>query len=106
MLSQLDLCTLLPDLIDIGIASCTKIVATIAVLQLVEQGNIPLDDADFVKKLAPEIGAKKVYADGVNGVDQQSSVTMRMLLSHTAGFAYTFLDPRVSMRTRPIGNGG
>ncbi|KAJ4358496.1 GPI transamidase component [Didymosphaeria variabile] len=74
-------------------------------LQLVEQGSIPLDDAEFIKKLAPEIGAKKVYADGVNGVDQQGSVTMRMLLNHTAGFAYAFFDPRVSMRGRPIGIG-
>ncbi|KAK7189459.1 beta-lactamase/transpeptidase-like protein [Paraphaeosphaeria sporulosa] len=85
------------------IASCTKIVATIAVLQLVEQGSIPLDDPEFIKKLAPEIGAKKVYADGVNGAEQQGSVTMRMLLNHTAGFAYAFFDARVSMRGRPVG---
>ena len=31
------------------IASCTKLVAVISVLQLVEQGKIPLDDAEFVK---------------------------------------------------------
>lgn len=94
------------DVIITGIASCTKIVATIAVLQLVEQGSIPLDDPEFIKKIAPEIGAKKVYADGVNGVDQQSSVTMRMLLNHTAGFAYGFFDGRVNMRGRPIGIAG
>lgn len=94
------------DLNSAGIASCTKIVATIAVLQLVEQGSIPLDDPEFIKKLAPEIGAKKVYADGVNGVEQQGSVTMRMLLNHTAGFAYAFFDPRVSMRGRPVGIAG
>lgn len=75
-------------------------------MQLVEQGSIPLDDAEFIKKIAPEIGAKKVCADGVNGVDQQDSVTMRMLLSHTAGFAYAFFDPRVGMQGRPIGIDG
>ena len=26
-----------------------------------------------------------------------------MLLAHTAGFAYAFLDRRVSMQTRPVG---
>jgi len=73
----------------------TKIVTTIAVLQLVEAQKIPLDDADFIAEHAPEITAKLVYADGVNGVKQERGVTMRMLLAHTAGFAYSFLDPRV-----------
>jgi CubicO group peptidase (beta-lactamase class C family) len=81
----------------------TKIVTTIAVLQLVEAGTIPLDDADFIAKHAPEISKKLVYADGMNGVKQERSVTMRMLLAHTAGFGYTFLDPRVNvMGTRPV----
>lgn len=81
----------------------TKIVTSIALLQLVEQGKAPLEDADFIKKIAPEIGAKKVYADGVNPTEQQGSVTLRMLLAHTAGFAYAFWDPRVNMVTRPVG---
>jgi CubicO group peptidase (beta-lactamase class C family) len=77
------------------IASCTKLVTAIALLQLVEQGKVPLDDAEFVKKTVPELSEKKVYADGVNGVEQEKSVTMRMLLSHTAGFGYAFADPRL-----------
>lgn len=76
------------------IASCTKLVTAVAVLQLVEQGKIPLDDADFVKKVVPEISKKQVYADGINGAPQEKDVTVRMLLSHTAGFAYGFFDPR------------
>lgn len=76
------------------LASCTKLVTAIAVLQLVEQGKIPLDDASFVKKTMPEIQTKKVYADGVNPADQAKDVTVRMLLAHTAGFAYAFIDPR------------
>lgn len=81
----------------------TKIVTTIAVLQLVESGKIPLDDADFIKKIAPEIAAKKVYADGVTPAEQERGVTMRMLLAHTCGFGYTFFDPRVIAQGRPIG---
>jgi len=77
------------------IASCTKLVTAIAVMQLVEQGKVPLDDAEFVKKIAPEIKDKKVYADGVTPAEQEKAVTVRMLLSHTAGFAYGFLDPRI-----------
>ncbi|CAO2657568.1 Nn.00g036940.m01.CDS01 [Neocucurbitaria sp. VM-36] len=79
------------------IASCTKLVTVIAVLQLVEQGKIPLDDTDFVKKVTPEIKEKKVYADGINGADQEKDVTVRMLLAHTAGFAYSFIDPRTTV---------
>lgn len=81
----------------------TKIVTTIAVLQLVESGKVPLDDADFIKKVAPEIAAKKVYADGVTPAEQAQGVTMRMLLSHTAGFGYAFFDPRVNAMGRPVG---
>lgn len=77
------------------IASCTKLVTVVAVLQLVEQGKIALDDAEFVKKIAPEIAEKKVYVDGVNGADQETGVTVSMLLAHTAGFGYAFFDPRV-----------
>lgn len=77
------------------IASCTKLVTVIAVLQLVEQNKIPLDDEEFVKKIAPELAEKKVYPDGVNAVEKEKEITVRMLLSHTAGFAYGFADPRV-----------
>ena len=77
------------------VASCTKLVTAIAVLQLVEQGKIALDDAEAIKKYAPEISKKQVFADGVNGADQEKDVTMRMLLSPTAGFGYTFFDPRL-----------
>ena len=81
----------------------TKIVTTIAVLQLAEAKKIDLDDPEFVAKTAPEIAAKLVYADGVNGAKQEKGVTVRMLLSHTAGFGYAFWDPRVVMRGRPVG---
>lgn len=85
------------------IASMTKIVTTIAVLQLVEKGTLSLDDPETVKKYAPEIGQKKVYADGVTPQEQERPVTLRQLLAHTAGFGYTFFDPRVYAFGRPAG---
>ena len=88
------------------IASCTKLVTAVALLQLVEQGKIALDDAEAIKKLLPELGEKKVYADGVNGADQQNSVTLRMLLSHTAGFGYVFFDPRLQCANEIEGQSG
>ncbi|KAF1366124.1 beta-lactamase/transpeptidase-like protein [Lizonia empirigonia] len=77
------------------IASCTKLVTAIALLQLVEQGKIGLEDAEAIKKYVPEISEKQVYADGVNGAPQERPITLRMLLSHTAGFGYSFFDPRI-----------
>jgi CubicO group peptidase (beta-lactamase class C family) len=88
------------------LASCTKLVTAIAVLQLVEQGKILLDDAEFVEKILPEIQEKKVYADGVNTANQQQAVTVSMLLSHTAGFAYAFIDPRVQIESGLEGMSG
>lgn len=85
------------------VASCTKLVTAIAALQLVEQGKIPLDDAEFVKKVLPEIKAKKVYADGVTPAEQERDITVRMLLSHTAGFAYGFLDARAGKTKDGVG---
>lgn len=88
------------------IASCTKLVTAVALLQLVEQGKIGLDDAEAIKKLLPELGEKKVYADGVNGADQQKAITLRMLLSHTAGFGYVFFDPRLKCANEIEGQSG
>ncbi|KAI1541115.1 AmpC Beta-lactamase class C [Pyrenophora tritici-repentis] len=75
-------------------ASCTKLVTAIAILQLVEQGEIPLHDEEWLAKIAPEIKAKKVYRAGSwgDGEEQEKGITMSMLLSHTAGFGYGFSD--------------
>lgn len=70
------------------IASCTKMVAGIACMQLVEQGKLHLDDADEAAKLVPELARVKVF-DGYdsNGkpklVEKKKGITLRMLLSHT-----------------------
>ncbi len=77
------------------IASCTKMVTSIALMQLVERGAVDLDDAEAVKRVLPEIAATKVLKDGKE--EEQSAekgakpITLRMLLTHTAGLSYTFL---------------
>ena len=70
------------------IASCTKILATIACLQAVEQGKLSLDDHKQVYKLCPELEKVKVLQDDGSLVDKEKEITLRMLLSHTAGFGY------------------
>ncbi|POY75218.1 hypothetical protein BMF94_1850 [Rhodotorula taiwanensis] len=66
--------------------SCTKAIATIAVMQLVEQGKISLDD--HVGDKVPQV-AQAAFADGRK---PKTPITLRHLLTHTAGFGYTFFD--------------
>jgi CubicO group peptidase (beta-lactamase class C family) len=70
------------------IASCTKILATIACLQAVEQGKLSLDDHKQVYKLCPELEKVKVLQEDGSLVGKKNDITLRMLLSHTAGFGY------------------
>lgn len=80
------------------LASATKLIATIAALQCVEDGLLTLDDD--LSKVAPELGAKQVLA-GFSADDEpllepaSRPITLEMLLSHSAGTAYDFLTPNV-----------
>ena len=65
------------------IASCTKMVAGIAVMQLVEQGKLNLDDGDQLEKLCPELKDIKVLQKDGTLVEKNKKITLRMLLSHT-----------------------
>jgi methyl acetate hydrolase len=78
-----------------GIFSTTKAITGTACLQLVEDGKLDLDAP--AKKYAPEIGKLQVI-DGFDGAGKprfrapKRDVTTRMLLLHTAGFAYDFFN--------------
>ncbi|OQV07654.1 hypothetical protein CLAIMM_12057 [Cladophialophora immunda] len=83
------------------IASCTKVITGIACMQLVEQGKLSLDDSDQVK-LAPELKAVQVLDNG-RLVPKKKSITLRMLLTHTAGFGYTFFSQSLNEWAGAIG---
>lgn len=85
------------------IASCTKLLATMACLQAVEQGKLSLDDHKQVYKLAPELEKVKVLQEDGSFVDKKQEITLRMLLSHTAGFSYEFFNPKLRDYGRPVG---
>lgn len=70
------------------IASCTKIIATMACMQAVEQGLLQLDDHESLYKLCPELKDKQVLKDDGTLEPKKKEITLRMLLSHTAGFGY------------------
>jgi methyl acetate hydrolase len=77
----------------VWIASMTKAVTSVAAMQLVEQGEISLDEplSDRLTELREiqvlegfdEAGAPRLRAP-------RRPITLRHLLSHTAGFSYTF----------------
>ena len=81
------------------IASMTKPVTSLAVMQLVEQGRLNLDDP--AEKYLPQLANLKVFDsfDAKTGAytvrPAKRAPTVRHLLTHTAGFGYNFTSPIV-----------
>ena len=79
------------------IASMTKMVATVAALQQVEQGNLDLDaPVDTIIAEFAEVGV----LDGFDGDTPRirppaSRATVKQLVTHTAGFGYWFWNADV-----------
>jgi CubicO group peptidase (beta-lactamase class C family) len=78
------------------LASMTKAVTSVAAMQLVEQGKLQLDQP--VGNVLPELAAPQV----LEGFDDTGAprlraakrpITLRHLLTHTAGFGYEVWDP-------------
>jgi CubicO group peptidase (beta-lactamase class C family) len=70
------------------IASQTKAIISVAVLQLVEQGKIRLEDP--IERYFPAFSGQKVYikqADTLVLVDRKRSITIRDLLTHQSGIS-------------------
>jgi CubicO group peptidase (beta-lactamase class C family) len=65
------------------IASCTKMIAGIACMQLVEQGKLHLDDGDELEDLIPELKELQVLQKDGTLVAKNKKITLRMLLTHT-----------------------
>ncbi|KAI1380795.1 beta-lactamase/transpeptidase-like protein [Hypoxylon crocopeplum] len=84
-------------------ASCTKMVVGLACMQLVEKGPLNLDDAAQVEGLCPELRDVKVLKDDGTFDEKKRGITLRMLLSHTSGFGYTFFDETLRDWSHPIG---
>ncbi|KAF4449512.1 hypothetical protein F53441_7225, partial [Fusarium austroafricanum] len=85
------------------IASCTKMLAGVAVMQLVEQGKLNLDDGQQLETLVPELKKLKVLKADGSLEDKKNAITLRMLLTHTAGFGYTFFNERLRNWSHPAG---
>jgi CubicO group peptidase (beta-lactamase class C family) len=64
--------------------SMTKPITSVALMTLMEQGRFELDDA--AKRWLPALGKLEVDQQG----PIESDITIRQLLTHTAGFSYGF----------------
>ncbi|KAL2354622.1 beta-lactamase/transpeptidase-like protein [Cryomyces antarcticus] len=86
-----------PMILDtvLWIASLTKLITVIACMQMVEQGQLSLDDSKQVLDLIPELKDVKVLDEQMNLVGRKDDFTLRMLLTHMAGYSYAFFSERL-----------
>ena len=76
------------------IASMTKALGSVAALQLVEQGKITLDEP--LDEYLPEMSSIKILDKENQIINAKKSITLRHLLTHTAGFGYGFTSIKLS----------
>jgi methyl acetate hydrolase len=87
------------------IASMTKVITTVAAMQLVEQGKLSLDGP--AEDILPALGEVQV----LTGFDSsgpilrppRTEITLRRLLTHTAGFAYETWNANIARYVRETG---
>lgn len=85
------------------IASCTKMLTGIACMQLVEKGMLKLDDGAHLEGLCPELKDLPVLRKDGTVEKKNKAITLRMLLTHTAGFGYSFFNNRIRNWGLPSG---
>jgi CubicO group peptidase (beta-lactamase class C family) len=79
------------------IASCTKLIATIAALQVVERGLVGLDDP--MDSILPELASQPILEQKDDGTftlhEATKSITLRQLLTHTSGATYDWASAKL-----------
>ncbi len=93
----------------VWIASMTKAITATAAMQLVERGKLSLERP--ASEVAPEIGAAKVL-EGFDAAGKprlrapKRPITLRDLLTHTAGFSYEIWNTSIAQFQQVTGTPG
>ena len=93
----------------VWIASMTKAITATAVMQLVERGKLSLERP--ASDVVPELGATKVL-EGFDSAGKprlrapKQPITLRHLLTHTAGFGYEIWVPAIAQYQTATGTPG
>ena len=83
----------------VRIYSMTKPIVSVAIMQLVEQGKLSLDDP--ITDHFPEFNKLQVYEAGRTVVPERP-ITLKHLLTHTAGFSYGWSEHPVDQAYQDI----
>ena len=79
--------------------SNTKLITSIAVLLLMEDGKFKLDEP--IENYLPQLGNRRVLRKGTSDIDDteaaRSSITIRHLLCHSAGLSYGWMDKNATL---------
>jgi len=88
-------------MIVVQIFSATKLITTVGCLIAVDRGLLSLDSEETIEKYLPELTGIKILTGFNDDGSEISSpaknkITLKMLLSHSAGFAYAFNSPLIA----------
>ena len=90
------------------LASMTKAITSVAALQLVEQGRLRLD-SDLATVIPEFAGLQVLEGFDPDGTPRLRApkrvVTLRHLLTHMAGFGYSFIHPQIPQWQAAVGAG-
>jgi CubicO group peptidase (beta-lactamase class C family) len=76
------------------LASMTKLITTIALLQLVEQRKLGLDED--ITRYVPDLAKQPILQEDGSVQPRKNPITLRHLITHTSGISYPFLEPRLA----------
>ncbi|GJC81609.1 acyltransferase mlcH [Colletotrichum liriopes] len=88
------------------VASMTKLITSTAIMQLVERGLVSLDDD--MRTIVPQLAGMQILR-GFDGDEQpilednDTPITLRMLLTHTVGLGYDVADPDLTKWHKAVG---